>query len=355
MDTIVNFFQQIFLAVVPFVILLGLLVFVHELGHFLVAKFFGVRVEVFSLGFGKKLFSRKYGDTTYAISLIPLGGYVKMFGDEPQAEVTEAEKKFSFTHKPLHQRFLVVLAGPAMNFFFAILVFTVMAFVGEQMLQPVLGDIDTSTAAYRFGFRSGDKIVSINNVPVKTWEQAQRAIENHAGQEVTFRVAREKTNQELQVNATPIIGRNKNVISHRTWVGEIEGLVTTSRSATVAVPSPESVAGKAGLQTGDTVISINGKPINNWRNLVQFMHEYSRSEGATMTWLVENTAKGEKPGPERKLEIPVDSMNASSREQDGEERMKSLGIISPDMFVSDVLPDSRIKSWFDFQGSDLGN
>ena len=111
MENIFSFLGSGVNAIVPFIVLLGLLIFVHEMGHFLVAKFFGVRVEVFSLGFGKKILKYKHGDTTYALSLIPLGGYVKMFGDDPNAPIAEEDKKYSFTHKPVFQRIGVVIAG----------------------------------------------------------------------------------------------------------------------------------------------------------------------------------------------------------------------------------------------------
>ena len=115
---LISWLQQGFVAVVPFVVLLGILIFIHELGHFMVARWCGVRVEVFSLGFGKKIFSHKKGDTTYCISIIPLGGYVKMFGEQPGESISEEDKKHSFTQKNVLQRIAIVLAGPLMNFFF---------------------------------------------------------------------------------------------------------------------------------------------------------------------------------------------------------------------------------------------
>src|SRR3989344_3181918 len=104
--------SSIFSYAVPMIILLGLLIFVHELGHFLVAKYYKVRVEVFSLGFGKKLFSFRRGETEYVIAMLPLGGYVKMYGDDPSAEVSEADRRGSFLHKPVGQRIAIILAGP---------------------------------------------------------------------------------------------------------------------------------------------------------------------------------------------------------------------------------------------------
>ena len=111
--------------IVIFILFLGPLVFFHELGHFLFARLFGVRVEVFSIGFGPKLFRWKKGDTEYAISLIPLGGYVKMFGDDPfnKDGISEEEKKFSFIHKKKWQRFWIVFGGPLANFILAFFIF----------------------------------------------------------------------------------------------------------------------------------------------------------------------------------------------------------------------------------------
>ena len=117
MDIFLNLWTFLTGKIVPFVTLLGILIFVHELGHFLVALWCGVKVEVFSLGFGKKIFSFKRGDTTYCLSIIPLGGYVKMFGEQPGEQIPESEKSLSFTHKSVWQRIAIVLAGPLMNLF----------------------------------------------------------------------------------------------------------------------------------------------------------------------------------------------------------------------------------------------
>ena len=118
--------------ILPFILLISLTVFVHELGHFMVAKYFGVRVEVFSIGIGKKIWKRRFGETEYALSLFPVGGYVKMFGDELGAEMEASQKPYSFVHKPVLQRIGVVVAGPMMNLLFAILLFFLIALGGED-------------------------------------------------------------------------------------------------------------------------------------------------------------------------------------------------------------------------------
>ncbi|OFZ19377.1 MAG: RIP metalloprotease RseP [Bdellovibrionales bacterium RBG_16_40_8] len=193
MEVIGVAFTKLFSNVGPFFLLLGLLIFIHELGHFLVAIYFGVRVETFSLGFGKKIFSRKLGDTTYCISLIPLGGYVKMYGDDPSADIPEAQKKYSFLHKPVWPRIAIVLAGPLMNLFFAIFIFAAINMIGEDMSSSQLGDVEISSAAYASGFRSGDKILKINEAPVHLWQDVKLKVEDNSGNSLKFEVLRENT------------------------------------------------------------------------------------------------------------------------------------------------------------------
>ena len=113
-------------AIISFIVILGILIFVHELGHFLFAKLFGVRVLKFSLGFGRKLVGRKWGETEYLISAFPLGGYVKMYGEQPGEEIAEEDKAVSFSHKSVGQRFWIVFGGPLFNLLFALLVFWLM-------------------------------------------------------------------------------------------------------------------------------------------------------------------------------------------------------------------------------------
>ncbi|MBX9767285.1 MAG: RIP metalloprotease RseP, partial [Bdellovibrionales bacterium] len=213
MEIIVGFLQQGFQFVFALVVLLGILVFVHEMGHFLVAKYFGVRVEVFSLGFGKKLYKRKYGDTEYCLSLIPLGGYVKMYGDDPTADVPENMKKVSFLHKPVGQRIWIVLAGPLMNLFFAILLFSLIAVVGEEMPKPIAGDISPMTEAAKAGFESGDLIQKINGTPVKTWDEFKKILHSIGEGTAKISVERFATKEVKEISAPTKMIPNDNVLS----------------------------------------------------------------------------------------------------------------------------------------------
>ena len=151
--------------VLIFIVFLAPLVFFHELGHFLFARLFGVRVEVFSIGFGPKLFKKKWGDTEYAISAIPLGGYVKMFGDDPfnKDDIPESERDKSFTHKNKWARFWIVMGGPLANFILAFVIFFSLLIVGERIPEIKIGSLTTDSPLYTNGLRTGDVLVKVNN------------------------------------------------------------------------------------------------------------------------------------------------------------------------------------------------
>ncbi len=265
--------HTLFTSIAPFFILLGLLIFVHELGHFLVAKYFGVRVETFSLGFGKKLLAYKRGDTTYCISMIPLGGYVKMYGDDPTADVPAEERKYAFLHKPVMQRVAVVLAGPLMNLFFAIFLFTVIAGIGEELPGPFAGDVSEGSRAHQAGFRSGDKIVAINGEPMPSWVHVRKKIEQSAGKSLEFTVERKSEPQPLSFETAVGIGENENIFASERQVGQIEGLNVESRSTLIGVKDPSSPAAKAGIATLDLIVAINDQKISYWRDLEPLLQQ----------------------------------------------------------------------------------
>ena len=201
-----------------FILVLGVLIFVHELGHFLFAKFFGVRVLKFSLGFGQKLFSRTWGETEYLISAFPLGGYVKMYGEHDEDEVDQLETHRSFAHKTVWQRFGIVFGGPLFNLLFAVTLFFCM-FVLAGMPEPVdttrIGAVNPDSAAQEMGLAAGDEILTINGAPMQSWEQVSEAIKKSQGNVVTLDVVRD--GKEMQLSGEPTMQEVKNLF------GEVVG------------------------------------------------------------------------------------------------------------------------------------
>ena len=199
--------------IVPFLVVLTILVFVHELGHYLVARRNGVRVEVFSIGFGPELFGwNDRSGTRWKLSAIPLGGYVKMFGDAGAASMpgadldslTPAERAVSFHHKRLFQRAAVVAAGPVANFVFAVVLLAALfATVGEQFTPPRVGQVQAGTAAAAAGIKPGDVFLAVNGSPITRFEDVKRAVELNTGTPMVLVLRR--GSQEITLQATPKI------------------------------------------------------------------------------------------------------------------------------------------------------
>ncbi len=259
---IATILNQIYTNVVPFVVLLSILVFVHELGHFVVARLCGVKVEVFSLGFGKKLLSFKRGDTTYCVSLIPLGGYVKMFGEQGGDAVEESQRSVSFTHKNVWQRIAIVLAGPMMNFLFAIFVFGLITQLGEETRAPIVAEVEAKSAAENMGLRAGDRLLSVNGIIIESYEDFQKLLNKNRDQNIDVVIeAEDKVRKNLKLAVSSL--KNPNIFSSEEFIGTIEGLSSVAKSAVVGVISG-SAAYKLGFRTGDEITQINSDKIDRW-------------------------------------------------------------------------------------------
>ena len=202
-------------SIFALIIVLGVLIFFHELGHFLVARLFGVGVERFSLGFGPKLVGRTIGITDYRISAIPLGGYVKMVGEEPDAEIDPADIPISFTHKHVFKRILIVAAGPMFNMLLAVLIFFVLFQIsGLLILKPVIGEVKKETPAHRGGLEKNDQILAIDDLAVESWEDMARIITSSRGKTLTISLRRGES--EITVNITPELKTFKNIFNEDT-------------------------------------------------------------------------------------------------------------------------------------------
>ena len=205
-------------TIVIAILILGVLVFVHELGHFLAAKQFGIGVEKFSLGFGRKLIGKKHGETEYMISLIPLGGYVKLMGQEVSdfpvkkqdrddgGETVNAEPpdpevppEKSFALRPVRQRLWVVLAGPVFNLIFAVLVFWGVSLAGTPYIAPSIAKVFSGKPAHLAGMKPGDEVLAINGKRVKRWDELVKAVRGNVEGALDFRIRRGERELNLRI------------------------------------------------------------------------------------------------------------------------------------------------------------
>lgn len=197
-------------SVLAFIIVLGVLIFFHELGHFLIARLFGVGVEKFSLGFGPRLFGRQVGMTDYRVSLIPLGGYVKMVGDEPGGDIDPELKSLAFTQKSVGKRFLIVAAGPLFNLLLAVVIFFgVFAATGVYIHRPTIGEVQSGTPAAEAGLKADDRVRVISGIPVESWEEMAEQIGKSEGEPIELTV--ERGDETLTLTLKPQLRATKNL------------------------------------------------------------------------------------------------------------------------------------------------
>ena len=173
-----------------FLVVLSVLIAFHEWGHFLVARWTGVKVLTFSIGFGPKLWRRQAGETEYCVSAIPLGGYVRLFGDDPNEAVEPKDQARAFLYQSTSRKLAIVAAGPFFNLVLAFLLFFALNMAGMPQHAPVFGEIAPDAPAMRAGLQAGDRVVAINGLPIRKWEQMTKVVEGRAGQETEVAVLR---------------------------------------------------------------------------------------------------------------------------------------------------------------------
>jgi regulator of sigma E protease len=198
---------------------LGVLIVIHEFGHFLFAKLSGVGVLTFSVGFGPKLWVKKKGETEYALSAFPLGGYVKMVGEDPDDEVGPADLEKSFAHKGLLKRMAIVAAGPGFNLLLAVLLLMIVfIFYGVPVLSTQVGAVEGGLPADRAGIRKGDRIIAVNGQPVSKWEDLSKGIKDSQGNSLNLQIQRES--EQLQIAVAPMKREGRNIFGEKTdeWI-----------------------------------------------------------------------------------------------------------------------------------------
>lgn len=264
--------MEILTNVAAFIVVLGLMIFFHEFGHFITAKGFGMRVFVFSFGFGKRLLGFKWGDTDCRVSAIPLGGYVKLEGEPDDVISPDLNASGNrppggdgrdFTARPRWQRFIVYLAGPIMNGVLTVSVLTVLYMIGFQVDagqydKPVIGAVEEGSPAAAAGLLPGDEIVAIDGKPQETWEDAQTSVMLRPEQALQLRIRRGGQEQDVALRSTATAKEKMGTIGVHPLVRVGEVL-------------PGGAAEAAGLRKDDGVVSIAGRPIRTFGEIPEVL------------------------------------------------------------------------------------
>lgn len=316
-----SFFHSFF----AFVMILLPLVVIHELGHYFFARIFGVKAEVFSIGFGPRLLGRKWGDTDWRISAIPLGGYVKILGEEVDAKLSEEDWPRSLHAQQSWKRFFIFFGGPLFNFLMAVVIFMVILMLGEPQVSNVIGRVVKKSVAEKAGLQNGDIVLSVGNKKVKKLEDMTDIISKNPDQLLVFEILRPEGKKHCWMPVHIVSQDGYTLYGERQSVGVVKGLLSHPRSTHLGVSNPLSIAGRAGLITGDQIQAVNHSPLSNWEEWEHIYSGFDPETSVVLTILHD--------GKEREVVLKKPSRSANDMEID-------WGLFSSELFVEKVLPHS---------------
>ena len=264
-------------TIISFIVVLGLLIFIHELGHFAVAKFSGVGVEKFSLGFGPKIVGVKWGETEYLISLLPLGGYVKMVGESLGEDVSEENKKRSFTHKSVGTRAAIVAAGPFFNLVLAAVLMPLIFIIGVRVPaflddKPEIGFVVPDEPADAAGIKRGDLVTTANGKAIENWEQLADILALSPDRAVQLAI--DRRGESFSTTIIPLANKE---------TGAGYGGMLPQMDPVIGEVAPGYPAKDAGLLPGDRILSVDGIEIAHWSELEELIR---KSEGAGKAFVI---------------------------------------------------------------------
>ncbi len=299
-----------------FIVLIGVLVFIHEGGHFVMAKLFKVKVHTFSLGFGPKLLGFRKGETLYKISAVPIGGYVKMLGEDPTEKIQTEDRGRAFTDKPLWQRFFIIIGGPAMNLIFPLILHFGVGLTMTDVLPSEVGFVIPNSPAAAAGLRAGDRIVSIEGNDVDTFDEMVAIVAPNP--DVTLRFKIDRDGEILERDIAPESIEATVVLSEKETIGRI-GVGRSYLASVVGVTDLDGPGALAGLETFDMIVAVDKQEVKRLKDLESTI---VGAAGKTVTLSVrrmreEFSPKSPQPYDEKaeplKITLPIPS-HASSLE-----------------------------------------
>jgi regulator of sigma E protease len=296
----------VLISILSFLLAISVLVAVHEFGHFWVARKIGIKVLRFSIGFGRPLWSRKFGpdQTELVVAAIPLGGYVKML-DEREGEVSETDRQRSFNSAPMWGRMAVLVGGPAANFLFAIAAYWIMFVVGVPGLAPVVGQVDVDSIAAQAGMRSGDQIRQVKGQPVDTWESTMLILLDDMLDDGRISLKVEGEDGVTRTLSLDVAGKESSLTEPGALFSGL-GMHPWQPSwpAVIEAVEADGPAQQAGMQAGDRVLSVDGVAVKDWPDLVE------RLQGMPNQRMVVVVDRG---GLTQSLEVSAGSMERDGR------------------------------------------
>ena len=298
------------ITIVSFIVVLLVLIFVHELGHFIAAKLVGVKVEKFSLGFPPKAISKTIGETEYQLAWLPLGGYVAMYGEDPTKgeEVPPELRARSFSHQPAWAKMFIVLAGPVFNLIFAAFLFWGIIWLsGIQHLAPVVGPVAPGSPAAKAGIRMDDTIVAVNGAPAKYFDALDTALAEGNGAPLSITISRRGLEETHRL--TPVRRDTKDLLGDAQVVYDVG--ISHRMKPVISKVGKGKPADQAGLKAGDLILSINGMATIDWQDVLLAIQGPPETRGATTPSAVRPLAfEIERDGRQLKLEL-IPELNTS--------------------------------------------
>lgn len=333
MSGVLNWLVSFLHSLCAFIIILVPLVVFHEFGHFLFAKFFGVKAEVFSVGFGTPLWRRQMGETEFRVSAIPMGGYVKLLGEDREAQLTPEEQKRALHRQKPWKRFFIFSGGPIFNFILAIFIFMVILMIGEPQMASVIGRVTQNSPAQKAGFQSGDRILAIDGRPIQKFEDVILELNENPGKQLEFTVQHPNQQTPVRVEAKTTAQEGISIYGESKPVGEIEGIIPNSRATNIGVSNPSSLAAQAQMETGDKILKINQTVVHSWEEL-------------------ESIYQGIAPGAPFEIEFHVQKEKGQNNKRivdwlkpQGHSTLENaFGLHSSELFVDKVVPKSPAQN-----------